>query len=181
MARSRDTPPAGEAYSRNDTQLLTWVQATAAFGFAEAYHRYVGPLSPAELDALYREGAPASRLYGALGAPKSDAELKALFDSMRKRLEPSPIIFQFLEIMRDVPAFPRPLLWMQGMLVRAAVDMIPDWIRERLGLTSSYGLRGRERWFVKCPELCRIESFCRKAPRRQSCVRLGLPITHLYA
>ena len=173
--------PAGEAYSANDTQLLTWVQATASFGFAEAYNRYVDPLSPADFDALYREGAPASRLYGALGAPRSGAELQALFDSMRDRLEPSPVVFEFLHIMREAPTVPRPLLWMQGMLVRAAVEMIPDWIRERLGLTAFYGLRPAERWIVKLAGALSNRIVLPESPAAQSCLRLGLPITHLYA
>src|SRR5450631_1251703 len=134
-ARVAGETPAGVPYSANDARLLTWVQATAAFGFAEAYNRYVAALSQAEFDALYREGAPASRLYGALDAPRSTAELQSLFDSMRNRLEPSPVIFQFLQIMGETPAFPRSLHWMQRMLVRAAVDLIPEWIRECLGLT----------------------------------------------
>ena len=29
--------PGGEAYGANDTELLDWVQATASFGFVEAY------------------------------------------------------------------------------------------------------------------------------------------------
>jgi uncharacterized protein (DUF2236 family) len=96
--------PAGEAYRANDVGLLTWVHATASFGFAEAYNRYIRPLSHKELDRLYEEGASAARLYGALDAPTSDAELHALFESMRGRLEPSPIVFEFLDIIRDAPA-----------------------------------------------------------------------------
>jgi len=173
--------PAGVPYSAGDAQLLAWVQATAAFGFAEAYSRYVDPLSEEELDALYREGAPVSQLYGALGAPRSDAQRRALFDSMRGRLEPSPIIFQFLEIMRETPAFPRPLRWMQRMLVRAAVDMIPDWMRECLGLTEYYGLRARERWIVRLAGAVSDRILLTQSPAAQSCLRLGLPVTHLYA
>src|ERR1700719_620392 len=55
---------AGIPYSANDPGLLGWVHATAAFSFAQAYSRYVDPLSPSQSDAFYREGAPASRLYG---------------------------------------------------------------------------------------------------------------------
>src|SRR5271170_6395237 len=83
--------PAGVPYSATDARLLTWVQATGAFGFAEAYNRYVEPLSGVEFDALYREGASASWLYGALDAPRSLVELRTLFDSMRSTLEPSPV------------------------------------------------------------------------------------------
>jgi uncharacterized protein (DUF2236 family) len=173
--------PAGVPYSAGDAYLLTWVQATAAFGFAEAYSRYVDPLSEADLDALYGEGAPVSQLYGALDAPRSEAQRRALFDSMQARLEPSPIVFQFLEIMREMPAFPRPLLWMQRMLVRAAVEIIPDRIRECLGLTEYYGLRPRERWVVRLAGAVSDRIVLTESPAAQSCVRLGLPVTHLYA
>jgi uncharacterized protein (DUF2236 family) len=173
--------PAGVPYTANDSRLLTWVQATAAFGFAQAYGRYVERLSLPEFDALYREGAPASRLYGALDAPQSNAELQSLFDSMRNRLEPSPVIFQFLQIMSETPAFPRSLQWMQRMLVRAAVDLIPERIRECLGLTSHYGLRPREKWIVNLAGSLADRIVLGESPAAQSCCRLGLPITHLYA
>jgi uncharacterized protein (DUF2236 family) len=172
---------AGERYSANDKTLLNWVQATAAFGFAEAYGRYVSPLSQAECDRLYQEGAPASRLYGALDAPTSTGELNALFHSMRDRLEPSPIVFQFLQIMSETPAFPRPLIWMQGMLLRAAVDIIPEWIRERLGLTARYGLGSREKWIVRLAGAVSDRIVLLESPAVQSCMRLGLPTDHLYA
>jgi uncharacterized protein (DUF2236 family) len=173
--------PAGVPYSAGDAQLLSWVQATASFGFAEAYSRYVYPLSEIEFDTLYREGAPVSQLYGALDAPQSNAQRRALFDSMRGRLEASPVIFQFLEIMRETPAFPRPLLWMQRMLVRAAVEMIPDGVRECLGLTEYYGLRARERWIVRLAGATSDRIVLAQSPAAQSCLRLGLPVTHLYA
>jgi len=173
--------PAGVPYSACDANLLTWVQATAAFGFAEAYSRYVDPLSDVEFDAAYREGAPVSTLYGALGAPRSVAQRRALFESMRGRLEPSPVIFQFLEIMRVTPAFPPPLHWMQRLLVRAAVDLIPDWMRDCLGLTEDYGLRPRERWIVRLAGSLSDRIVLAESPAAQACLRLGLPVTHLYA
>jgi uncharacterized protein (DUF2236 family) len=173
--------PAGVPYSAGDVHLLTWVQATALFGFAEAYSRYVEPLGEREFDALYREGAPVSQLYGALDAPRSDGQRRALFGSMRGRLEPSPVIFQFLEIMRETPAFPRPLHWMQRMLVRAAVEIIPDWMRDCLDLTEYHGLRARERWIVNLAGAASDRIVLAESPAAQSCLRLGLPITHLYA
>jgi len=170
----------GARYSANDVRLLTWVQATSAFGFAEAYSRYVSPLSQAEFDAVYREGAVASRLYGALDAPRSDAELRALFDSMRGRLEPSPIVFEFLQIMRETPALPWGLLWMQRILVRAAVELVPDWVRACLGLTAHYGLRPPERSVVRLVGALSDRIVLSESPAAQSCLRLGLPLTHLY-
>ena len=172
--------PAGIPYSANDPRLLGWVHATAAFSFAEAYSRYVTAVSPGEFDAFYREGAPAARLYGAIDAPQSVAAMRGLFESMRGRLDPSPIVFQFLEIMCETTAFPRPFLWLQPMLVRAAVDLVPDWIRQLLGLTENHGLRHRERWLVRLAGDFSNRIIPLESPATQSCLRLGLPATHLY-
>jgi uncharacterized protein (DUF2236 family) len=172
--------PAGVPYSAGDAQLLAWVQATAAFGFSEAYSRYVHPLTLNELDVLYREGAPIARLYGAEGAPQSDAERRGLFDSMRGRLEPSPIVFQFLRIMCEAPAMPRPLRWMQRLLVGAAVDLIPEWIRERLKLTGCYALGAHEKWAIRMAGAASDRIVLTQSPAAQSCMRLGLPASHLY-
>jgi len=83
--------------------------------------------------------------------------------------------------MRETPAFPRAPLWMQWMLVRAAVEIVPDWIRERLGLTACYGLRPRERWIIRLAGGLSDRIILSESPAAQSCLRLGLPITHLYA
>jgi uncharacterized protein (DUF2236 family) len=179
-ASVRGTTAAGTRYSANDPRLLTWVHATAAFGFAEAYSRYVQPLSTQNLNDFYREGAPVSRLYGALEAPRSATEMQALFESMRPWLAPSAIIFEFLRIMRDTEAFPRPLRWLQPMLLRAAVELIPEWLRERLGLSEYYGLRGYERRLVKWAGAGADRIVLPSSPAVQSCLRLGLPATYLY-
>jgi len=172
--------PAGQAYRANDVGLLTWVHATAGFGSTEAYSQYVRPLGREERDRLYAEGASAARLYGALEAPTCDAELRALFESMRKRLEPSPILFEFLAIMRDAPAFPMPLRPMQRMLVRAAVEMTFEWVRRRLGLTAAYGLRPGEKSLVRQVGGLSDKIMLRSSPAVQSCLRLGLPADYLY-
>lgn len=172
--------PAGEAYRANDVALLTWVQATAGFGFAEAYHRYVRALSPDELDRLYAEGAPAARLYGALDAPGSAAELQALFESKRARLEASPIVFEFLDIIRAAPVFPPLLRPFQRLLVRAAVEMVPDWVRERLGLGPADGLSAWQAALVRRAGALSDRILLRSSPAVQSCIRLGLPEDYLY-
>src|SRR6516162_8005971 len=59
------TTASGEAYRANDSELLNWVHGTAAYGFLQAYHMYVQPLSSSERDRYYAEGVPAASLYGA--------------------------------------------------------------------------------------------------------------------
>jgi uncharacterized protein (DUF2236 family) len=172
--------PAGVPFCANDSELLKWVHATATFSFAEAYSRYVKRLSDAEISAYYLEGLPISRLYGAVDVPSTETERQALFDSALHSLEPSAIIFEFLRIMREAPALPAQLRWMQRIMVGAAVDMLPALIRERLGLTALYGLPRREKLLVRLAGALADRIVLTESPASQSCLRLGLPPTFLY-
>jgi uncharacterized protein (DUF2236 family) len=172
--------PSGSSYHANDPLLLSWVHATAAFGFANAYSRYVEPLSPDEFDALYREGEPIASLYGADRTPRSHAEVELLFRSMDARLTASPIVFRFLEIMRDTPAFPTPLRWMQPVMVRAAIEIVPAAIRTTLGLTDAFGLRRHDRLIAEFAGTMANRIVLKESPAAQSCLRLGLPAHYLY-
>lgn len=172
--------PAGEPYHANDPRLLAWVHATAIYGFAEAYNRYVTPLGEAGLSQAFAEGMPAARLYGASNAPTSLAAWDALLESMRERLEASPIIFEFLDIMRRAPALPRALQPLQNTMIRGAVEITPSWVRERVGLSARYGLNGAQAALLR--QVARLlDAFVlRSNPAVQSCIRLGLPADYLY-
>ncbi len=174
------TTPMGRAYHANDAELLTWVYATAGFGFARAYSRYVAPLNVEAMDALLEEGSPAAYLYGASTVPHSQTGLQLLFESMKERLEPSPLIFEFIEIMREAPAFPAALRPLQRMFVRAAVEIAPTWLRRRLGLTEAYGLRLWELPLVRQAAGLADKIVLRSNPAVQACVRVGLPADYLY-
>ncbi len=169
----------GEAYRATDPELLDWVQATAAFGFLQAYDHYVKPLSAAERDRYYGEGAEAAALYGATSAPRNEAALKVLFDAMRPQLERSPVILEFLAIMRRAPVFPAPLRPAQRLLVRAAVELTPPDIRRRLGLENA-GLRFGERALVALAGRLGDRLLIDASPAVQACRRLGLPRDYLY-
>jgi uncharacterized protein (DUF2236 family) len=133
----------GRAYYANDPVLLDWVQATAVFGFTEAYHRFVKPLLPGEKGAAFAEGAPAAQLYGATGAPLSWEEWEHLLVETAPRLESSPVLAEFLQIMRETKILPRPLRWLQRLLVRAAVTITPEPVRSMPQLQGQ-GLRPGE-------------------------------------
>ena len=125
----RGTTPDGTPYHANDPRLLDWVQATATFGFTEAYHCFAGHLLRAEKDAAFAEGQPAARLFGATGAPHSWAEWERLLAEMTPKLEGSDILAEFITIMNEAPIMPASLRWLQRLLVRAAVDMTPEPVR----------------------------------------------------
>jgi uncharacterized protein (DUF2236 family) len=172
--------PAGEPYAANDPELLAWVLATTGHGFSGAYSRYVRRLTGEEVDRLYAESAPAARLYGLSNPLTTRAELDALFQSMKDRLEPSPVLAEFLQIMRTAPAMPRALRPLQAMFVRAAVDMTPDWARTRLGLGPALGLRPGEEALIRQLGAAADRIPLPSSPAVQSCLRLGLAADWLY-
>jgi uncharacterized protein (DUF2236 family) len=133
-ARIAGRTPEGEPYAASDVELLTWVHATATFGFLEAYAACVRPVESAQRDAFYRENQASARLYGVAAPPASERALQALFARMDARLAPSPIVLEFLAILRGVPLLPAPLRALQGLLLRVAVQTLPAPVRERLGL-----------------------------------------------
>lgn len=142
------TTPGGVAYHANDPRLLDWVQATAVFGFTEAYHRYVRPLSAQDKDAAFVEGQASARLYGATGLPRSWAEWEALLAATAPALEGSGILADFLRIMAEAPIVPAPLRPVQRLLVRAAVEISPEPVRS-LPQLRGRGLRFGEAALVR--------------------------------
>jgi uncharacterized protein (DUF2236 family) len=178
-ARIEGVTPGGTAYRADDVELLDWVQATASFGFLTAYHALVRPLSREDRDRLYAEAAPAARLYGAVGAPTSEAEWEAQLAAMLPRLERSAIVLEFLTLMRGV-RIAGPLSRLQHPLIRAAVGLVPAEARAVLGL-------GRE-WLPRPLELPMIRAAARLADRTpipgappyEASVRMGLPGEWLY-
>jgi uncharacterized protein (DUF2236 family) len=171
---------AGRPYSANDSDLLKWVQATAAFGFGEAYRRYVRPLTAEQLDRFYLEGVPVSQKYGVVAAPRSRLEIEELFRAMHAQLEPSDCIFEFLRIMEESAAFPGALRPLQRLLVRAAVDLVPGPIRSRLGLTTRFGLSAWQRPAAKLAGGLVDRIILPQSPAAQACLRLGYPVARLY-
>jgi uncharacterized protein (DUF2236 family) len=133
-ARIAGQTPDGTPYRASDVDLLTWVQATAAFGFLHAYGRCVRELSAAERDRFYAEGAPSAHLYGVASPPGSELEFESLLERMRPQLEPSDIVLEFLAIMQRVPLLPAPLRGLQRLLIRVAVQTLPTQEKRLLGL-----------------------------------------------
>ncbi|KSB90169.1 histidine kinase [Caulobacter vibrioides] len=172
--------PGGVAYQANDPVLLDWVQATASFGFIEAYHAYAHPLSQAERDAAFAEAAPGARLYGATGAPTSEAQWKRQLTLMLPSLEPSEIVFEFLDIMTRTPLLPGPLRLIQKPLVRAAVEIAPIEVRARLGLGEAWALNGVERRLVRLAGAAADKVPIKGSPAVEATRRMGLPDDYLY-
>jgi uncharacterized protein (DUF2236 family) len=178
-ARIEGTTPDGTGYRADDPELLRWVHATALFGFMEAYHHYVNPLAPAERDQFIAEGEDAAHLYGVTDPPTSEEALQILFTAMESKLEPSEIIFEFLEILKTSGLLPRPFGFLTGLIIRAAVGLLPPQTRQHLGLDSRFSLSpgGRATLRFLGGRLERIH--LASTPAARACLRLGLPADYL--
>ena len=178
--RVRGVTPEGISFCASDPELLDWVHATASFGFLEAYVNYVRPLTALQRDRFYAEGLPAANLYGATSAPGSESALHEMFDRIAGQLQSSQIVFEFLRIMRRMPALPALLRPLQGVLINAAVQIIPMPLRRRLDLGEDWNLPAWQRRLV-----CRLGDaadrlILRTHPAVQASRRLGLPDDYLY-
>ena len=178
-ARVGGTTPGGQAYQASDVELLDWVQATASFGFMGAYHSLVEPLSAADRDRFHAEAAPAARLYGALGAPRSEAAWEALLATMSPRLERSEIVLEFLALMRAVKVA-GPFSRLQHPLIRAAVGLVPPPVRGVLGLGPEWSPRPLELPVIRAAARLADRTPIPGAPPWEASVRMGLPGTWLY-
>ena len=134
----------GEPYRATDPRLLTWVHATATYGFTAAYDRFVAPLGEAGLSRAFAEAVPTARLYGAGDPPASAEAWRATLAAAEPCLEGSPIPFEFLRIMDRAPIGPTPLRPLQRLAIRGGVEVVPAAVRARLGLGRRHGLRPGE-------------------------------------
>ena len=179
-ARVAGTTPDGIAYRADDPELLTWVHATASFGFLEAYRHYAYPLTELACNRFYNEGSASAKLYGAERFPASQHEVDILFVTMRDKLEPSAVIFEFLDIVRSVRLLPPPLEGFQRLLVKAAIDILPGWLRARLTLGEAWDLRPWQRRLVLHTGALADRIPLQASPAVQACRRLGLADDYLY-
>jgi uncharacterized protein (DUF2236 family) len=144
-----------------------------------SYHAYVRPLTLSERNYYYAEGIAAAALYGAISAPRSEADLEMLFHATAGGLERSEIVFEFLAIMRSTPILPLPLRPFQQLLVRAAIDLTPRWLRTILRL-NELGLRAWETAVVRRAAAFVDRIVLETNPAVQACRRMGLPADYLY-
>ena len=124
----------GEQYFANDTRLLDWVQATAIFGFTEAYHAYVRPLSTAEKNQAMIEGQASGKLYGAVDLPNSWREWENMFAKTASSLESNDVLLEFIEVMKTADILPKPFKGLQTLMLKAAAEITPQPVRNFEGI-----------------------------------------------
>lgn len=175
----RGTTPDGQTYRANDPELLTWVYVTAGYGFLSAYLRYVNPrLTRAEQDRYYAESVRACGYYGVERMPISVGEVEGYFEAMRPLLRRHEIVGKFLDRVWNVPLVSPPVLPLQRLLVQAAIDLLPPWARDLLGLEKGQRFRRALRPLVRAT-VALSGRLIRNGVPQQACLRMGRPATHL--
>lgn len=179
-ARVVGETPGGEAYKALDVELLDWVSATAAYGFLNAYDRFVSPVSESDKSRFYAEGAPIARLYGVQYSPKSTADFLGMMDRLVDRFEPHPIVEEFLAIIQSGQAAPNMPKTLHRALARASVSLLPPIVREKLKLGRAYDLTFFDRLALKAVGKLADRVPMKNSPPAQASRRLGLPEDFLY-
>lgn len=167
--------PNGEGYRALDPELLDWVSATATYGFLEAYHRFVSPVSHEDRLAYYRDGEPIARLYGVENPLSSDADFFAMLDRLLPRFEAHPINLEFLFIIQSGKAAPAVPKVLHRALARAAISLLPHAVRQRLELGAEFDLTVTDRLLLRAAGKLADKMYSRQSPAWQAAQRLGLP------
>jgi uncharacterized protein (DUF2236 family) len=97
------------------------------------------------------------------------------------QLQRSDIVFDFLRIMRRVPALPVPLQPLQVLLTKAAIEVIPAALRDGIGLGTARSLAPWQRRLVCRAGAAADRLVLSTNPAVQACRRLHLPDDFLYA
>lgn len=172
--------PDGEKYRALDPVLLDWVAATASYGFLMAYDRFVHPLSDADKNRFMRDGDAIGRQFGARHSPPTVEAFHAMMADLEPRFEPHPIIFEFLDIIQSGRAAPSVPRFLHRAIARASVSLLPDHIRQRLGLGARFDLTRFDRMMLRLAGRLADRKIDRKSPWCQSSERLSLPHDFLF-
>lgn len=130
--------PDGSSYSANDPQLLAWVHVTEAICFLNGWIRYAEPaMSKADQDRYFAEFAVIARALGADPVPTTRGQADAIIAAFRPALLADARTRAVAAQVLHQPAPTALIAPVQGLVMRAAVDLLPDWARDMHGLHRS--------------------------------------------
>lgn len=127
----------GLPYRASDPALLTWVHVAETRSFLAAHLRWRNPaLSIDEQDRYYREAARIAIALGAEDIPQDGRAVEAYLERMRPVLccdERTREVTRLLLTASLPGGMATPVGW---LLMRAGIDLLPDWARRQLQLSS---------------------------------------------
>jgi predicted metal-dependent HD superfamily phosphohydrolase/uncharacterized protein (DUF2236 family) len=125
----------GTPYAATDPHLLEWVHVAEIQSFLLAHQRYgARPLDPAGRDEYVAQTAVVARKLGAVDPPTTEAELHAAVERFRPELTAIDHAREAVSYLIWHPELPLPARLPYGVLVAAAIGLMPEWTRRPLGL-----------------------------------------------
>jgi uncharacterized protein (DUF2236 family) len=152
------TRPDGVAYVADDPHLLAWIHVAGAICFLDAWRRFGEPgMSAADQDAYFADVAPVARALGADPVPESRAQAEAIIATFRAELHADARSREIADIVLKAGRTSLKAAPVQGLVGKAAVDLLPTWARSMHGLRASvlarpaidiatYGVASTLRW-----------------------------------
>ena len=133
--RITGTLPDGTPYAATDPHLLGWVHVAEIDSFLRAHQAYGRRrLDQAGRDEYVAQTAVVARKLGVADPPTTEAGLAARLESYRPELEATHHAREAVRHVVRRPPLPRAARPAYGVLVAAAVGLLPRWTREPLGL-----------------------------------------------
>ena len=132
------TDSSGTSYAASDPDLLTWVHVAECSSFMAAHLRYRRRIvTPEQQDQYYREAARVAVALGARNVPTSRADISDYLQQMRPQLRCDERTREVARVLFQAPS-PSPLARpAMAIMLRAGVDLLPDWASDMLGLSQS--------------------------------------------
>ncbi len=125
----------GTPYAASDPHLLMWVHIAEVDSFLLAHQVYgKNPLDQAGRDQYVAEAGEVARRLGVIDPPSTEAELAAALASYRPELRATPQAREAVSYLLFKPPLPLAARAPYGVLVAAAIGLMPRWTRRPLRL-----------------------------------------------
>ncbi|WP_217476410.1 oxygenase MpaB family protein [Stutzerimonas stutzeri] len=138
--------PDGRRYAASDPELLTWVHVAEVSSFLKAHLRYLNPaLSDQAQDRYYAEVARIAEALGAREVPRSRQAVADYLQAIQPQLRCDERSREIVRVLFEAPAPSHLAKPFGALMMRAGVDLLPDWASQMLDLQQS----GPERQLIR--------------------------------
>jgi uncharacterized protein (DUF2236 family) len=129
------TLPDGTGYQATDRWLLAWVHVAGAVNFLDGWRRYAEPrMTRADQDCYFAQSGEIARMLDADPVPRTRREAESLIRDFHAELRSDDRSRAFRDLILKTPAASIGEAPVQALLMRAAVDLMPDFARRMHGL-----------------------------------------------
>jgi uncharacterized protein (DUF2236 family) len=133
--RVTGTMPDGTPYAASDPHLLMWVHIAEVDSFLRAHDVYgAEPLVGADRDTYVAQTGEVAARLGVIDPPQTEAELAQVMASYHPELQATPEAREAVSFLLLKPPLPLLARAPYGVLVAAAVGLMPRWTRKPLRL-----------------------------------------------